>query len=217
MKLKVKICGITNLKDAIKAAELGADYLGFIFSASPRQVSIRDCKVILAGLEQKGLLQNLKTVAVCVNETKVQMESIVRECGIDFIQLHGNEKPDFANGLAFSWYRVFRIKDENDILNLSVDSWNCQRILVDALVAGVYGGTGNRISPKIALMAGDMIRKSGKEFFLAGGLNTDNIKEAVLSIKPDGIDISSGVETRPGKKSFSKLEKLFRVIGEISC
>jgi len=214
MKLEVKICGITNLKDAIKAVELGASYLGFVFSSSSRQVTVRDCQVILAGLDKKGLRKKIKAVGVCVNETKTEMEKMVEECGLDFIQLHGDEKIKFSNGLQFPWYRALRIKDEKDIAILSVDSWDCKRLLIDARVDGAYGGTGKRISAEIARMAGEKIRESGKEFFLAGGLNPDNIKEAILSIHPDGVDISSGVETRPGKKSYGKMEKLFREINE---
>ncbi len=214
MMLKIKICGLTNLKDAIKAVELGADYLGFIFSSSPRQVTIRDCQVILAGLEQMGFREKIKAVAVCVNEDKEVMEKIVEECGIDFVQLHGDEESSFAESLGFPWYRALRIKDKNDIGNLSIDSWSCERLLLDARVDGAYGGTGKRISTEVAVLAGQEIGRCGKEFFLAGGLNPENIKEAILSIHPDGVDIGSGVEARAGKKSYAKMEELFREIDE---
>lgn len=216
MNIKVKICGITNSDDAKLAITSGADYIGFIFADSPRQVNRDTVKRIISELSNDGLLTKTKTVGVFVNTPAQDIEECMRVTGMDCIQLHGDETSDITNAYRFLWFKAVRIADMADVDALFTKkdlSWNCSRILVDTGIKSIYGGTGRRISKELALYAKDKIKFTGMEFFLAGGINPENVYDIVTSIQPDGIDVSSGVEESKGKKSRRKMEKLFHEIG----
>jgi len=208
--MKVKICGLTNYDDAALALELGADILGFVLAPSPRRVEPAQAARILARLRAEGRLAGRETVGVFVNEAPEAMAAAMAETGLDFAQVHGDEAPADCAALSFPWYRALRIASPEDAGRAS--DWDCGRILVDALSASGYGGTGLRVDFVAALAARDAVREAGKEFFLAGGITPHNVFEIVRSVSPDGIDLSSGVEERPGRKSPDKLEHLFSEI-----
>ena len=216
MKMKVKICGITSLKDAEMALALGADELGFVLAPSPRQVEPETVRSILAALEGKGFL----SVGVFVNETADAMRDIIAYSGLDTAQIHGDEDPAACAGFGFPWYRGVRIATVADAMSLVAAGWDCPRVLVDARARsdtasrGAYGGTGNQIGTWAAIAAGAIARGLGKEFFVAGGVKPRNVAAFVHSFGPDGLDVSSGVEDAPGKKSRDKLEALFHAVRE---
>ena len=215
--MKVKICGITNLDDAQRSIELGASMLGFIFAQSPRLVSPVEVSSILESLDGRGLLKEVKTCGIFVNESPRVMESIMRDTGLDFAQIHGDDTAALCSTYSFAWYRAFRIATRADYDRLAPaggSEWRCPIILADSYVRGVYGGTGMSVSSDTANYVKDRVRSAGKEFFLAGGITHENVAEFIAAVSPDGIDVASGVEERPGRKSKEKLEKLFAAVAE---
>lgn len=205
--MKIKICGLTNLEDAQLAIDLGASYLGFIFAKSPRQTDPEATRMIISNLKNRD---NVKCVGVFVNEQIEIMEAIAKDCGLDLLQLHGDEEKSAAKTLTIPWYKAFRLGEQSDIDDML--TWPCSRYLADAKVEGLYGGTGKTISTDVAKGACLKTGEMNKEFFLAGGITPENAKGLVDAIKPDGIDVSSGIEIKPGKKDPSKMKELFSVL-----
>lgn len=201
--MKVKICGITNLEDAIISAEYGADAVGFIFfKRSPRCIDVKTAKGII-----NALPPFITKVGVFVNEGRDRINKIIDEAGIDIIQLHGDEPPEFCNGFKKGVIKAFKISDEGRWVRgsrkvvgqgLSLASLLKYRVsayLLDTFEEGVEGGTGKAFNWEIA--------KEAKRFgriILAGGLTPDNVADAIKRVKPYAVDVSSGVEERPGKK-----------------
>lgn len=210
----IKVCGITNKEDALKAAELGADFLGFIFSKkSKRAAEALNIPEIVAELERSGYRNKVKLVAV-ITETDSEEAKLAYDMlegkAIDFIQLHDCGKSignDLFN-LSIPHYAAVNInseKDLNDIDELLL--LGEPRILIDAKVENQIGGTGTRIEKTLA----EKVSKKTK-LWLAGGITADNVVEIIKELKPELIDISSGIEEKAGKKDFSKLEKFFENI-----
>ncbi len=215
--MKVKICGLTNYADAALALELGADIIGFVLASSPRRIAPAEVARVLSRLRAEGLLAERESVGVFVNEPPEAMAAALAEAGLDSAQVHGDESPADCAALPFPWYRALRIASAGEAARAVSAGWACGRILVDSAVAGAaggqaYGGTGVRVGIEAALAARDAARAVGKEFILAGGIMPHNVFEALISVAPDGIDLSSGVEESPGKKSRDKLETLFAEI-----
>ena len=199
---QVKICGITNDEDALCAAACGADALGFIFyPPSPRYIAPDKAQQII-----KKLPAGIVCVGVFVNETAATVQRISELCGLDFIQLHGDESVEYCAGFAPEMIiKAVHLRDENDVLNAF--RYSAAAILVDSRHAGLYGGTGKTANWDLALKI-----KSKKPLILSGGLNEDNVGEALEKIAPAALDINSGVEIEPGKKDHEKLTGIFDVI-----
>ncbi len=211
MRPRMKICGLTNYEDAALAAELGADYLGFVLAPSPRRIAPEALSPIVERLREEGLLARARTVGVFVNEEPARMAAILERCGLDLAQIHGDEGPEDCERLGFAWYRALRVATAQEGRELA-SMWCASSspfLLFDAASRGTYGGTGTTIGLEAALASRDLTRIAGKLFFLAGGLDPENIAELVAAIEPDGIDASSGLEEYPGKKSAAKLERFF--------
>jgi len=213
MAIRVKICGLTNYEDTALAVSLGADVIGFIFAQSPRKVAPETVAGLLRALSAKGLRDRVITVGVFVNEKQETIERVLRQTGLDTVQLHGDEKSTDADRYPFNWYKALRISSKEDVDTVVVkEQWHCSRLLVDAMVAGLYGGTGKKITVDVARYAKKRVKDAGKEFFLAGGITPENVYTVLNAVQPDGIDVGSGVEETPGKKSVEKMERL---LGEI--
>ena len=203
--MKVKIFGITNNEDALKAVALGADALGFIFAHSPRQISMDKARLII-----NALPPFVKTVGVFVDEDAGEIRAHVSYCGLDLVQLHGNESPAFCRDLMPYTIKVFRIKDDAN-LALVRDYLNSVRaILLDTYVKDKAGGTGQTFDWRLAVQ----IKQSGIPVILSGGLGPANIAEAVDRVRPYAIDVNSGVEERPGKKSYVLMKGLMEKVGK---
>lgn len=211
--MKVKICGITSYEDARLALELGADLIGFVLASSPRRIEPRAVGGIVGRLRAEGLLTGRGTVGVFVNESPAAIARALSEGGLDAAQIHGDEAPEDCAALPFPWYRALRIGSASDATAKIGAGWACGRILADALSASGYGGTGSSIAEEAARAARDAARALGKEFFLAGGIGPHNAALIAAAVGPDGIDVCSGVEESPGKKSREKLELLFSELG----
>ena len=196
--VKVKICGITNLDDAMAAADFGADALGFVFfKKSPRYLSPANAKKII-----KRLPPFISTVGVFVNENKKNIEKIVLQTGINIIQLHGDETPKACN-LSKPVIKAIRVKSIETLGLVSKYKDKVAVFLLDTYTPEVFGGTGQVFNWDIAVEA----KKFGR-VILAGGLTPENIEKAVRLVHPYAVDVSSGVEAEKGKKDHLKM-KLF--------
>jgi len=198
---KVKICGITNYEDAAAATEMGADLLGFNFYAkSPRYVSPEKVAAIV-----RKLPAFIDVAGVFVNGTIEQVREIASQCQLDWIQLHGEETPEFCRWLTYDTAKLMkalRIKDTRDLQQ--VDDYSTDAILLDAYDPKRHGGTGITFDWNV-------IGHIGRRIFLAGGINPSNAVAAV-ELGVYGIDVCSGVEARPGKKDHKKMKALFESI-----
>ncbi len=193
---RLKICGITNLEDALKAAELGADALGFIFyKGSPRHISPRTASLII-----RELPPFVVPVGVFVDEEPEKVKAIAAETGISTVQLHGYETPEYCESLGLKVIKAIRIKERSDIMRLR--PYNVAAFLLDTFREGVPGGTGETFDWQIAIEA-----KALGRVILSGGLNPENVREAIERVRPYAVDASSGLEEKPGKKDHRKLEK----------
>ena len=203
--MQVKICGITNEADALFAAQCGAAAIGFIFyAASPRYIEPGATQKII-----RKLPQSLVSVGVFVNESQDIVKRIIESCGLDMIQLRGDEPPEYCRNFpAYQVIKAVELKNETD-LRLA-ESYNTAAILVDSRYAGLYGGTGRRANWELALRL-----KLKKPLILSGGLNDENITEAIEKVRPPALDINSGVEISPGKKDHAKIASLFKTIRKV--
>ena len=196
--IPTKICGITNLDDANVAVENGASAIGFIFyEKSPRTISINNAKSI-----SKHLPKTIARVGVFVNHEKDFIRLAISEVPLDMIQLHGDETPDFCNQFDVAILKALRIKNE---ASLSVmDQYDVAVFLLDTFSNDQYGGTGETFDWSV------LNRKFKTPIILSGGLNSENILDAIDAVNPSAVDINSGVESSPGKKDFNKLKSLFK-------
>ena len=187
--IRVKICGIASLEDALAAIDAGADALGFVFSPkSPRHVFPEQAAAII-----RHLPPFVQTVGLFVNETVETVNTTADLCGLDIIQLHGDEPPGFCDSVNRRVIKAFRVKD---IASLApIKDYRVSACLLDAWSPVAHGGTGQTFNWEFAACAAH----SGR-IILAGGLNPDNVAEAIRQVRPYGVDVSSGVESAPGKK-----------------
>jgi phosphoribosylanthranilate isomerase len=204
--VRIKICGITNLRDASMAAELGADALGFVFAPSPRKVTPQQaCRII------KGLPPFVQTVGVFVDEGLKSIRDIVDFCGLEMIQLQGDESPEFCSALMPHTIKGFRLNDSSSLLPIGGYRGKIRAVLLDAYQKGKRGGTGKTFDWNLATVA--------KEFeipvILSGGLNPSNIQRAVAAVQPYAVDVSTGVEESPGVKSPLSMKTLIEKIREL--
>jgi phosphoribosylanthranilate isomerase len=194
--LKVKICGITNLDDALYAAECGADALGFIFyPKSPRCITPDKAASII-----QKIPPFITTVGVFVNEKPDEIRHIISMTGLRTVQLHGEESPDTC-GLFFSAIKSFRVKDMTDLKQLEQYP-RVSACLLDTYSEAEYGGTGRIFNWDIAVEAKKMCR-----IILAGGLTPENIEAAVKHVRPYAVDVCSGVEAEKGNKDLKKVKE----------
>jgi phosphoribosylanthranilate isomerase len=195
MATRVKICGITNLSDAQAAVKAGADALGFNFyEKSPRFVSTKTATEISRALPPFTL-----RVGVFVNPAGELVQRAIAECGLNLLQFHGEEPPELCTQFGLMNMKAFRIRDTGSLKQLpkfQTDAW-----LLDAYSSDTFGGTGETFNWDLAIE----VQKLGKPVFLAGGLTPENVAEAIQKVRPFGVDVSSGVESAPGKKDHAKL------------
>jgi len=195
---RIKICGITCTEDALLAADLGADAIGFVFAESPRRVPPERAAEVV-----RALPPFVSAVGVFVNEPTGQILRLVEQCGLDTVQLHGDESPAQARELAgVKVIRAVRVRDESSLADLA--DWHVSAFLLDTYVESARGGTGKTFNWDLAKAA-----RLPAPIILAGGLNPDNIGKAIETVRPYGVDVSSGVEAKPGRKDPELLKRLF--------
>lgn len=201
LQIKVKICGMTQLKDALFAVEQGVDAVGFIFyKKSPRAVTMKTVREIITKLPPL-----VDTVGVFVNESAERVNKIADYCGLDLVQLHGEESPAFCRKIHRRVIKAFRVKDLQSIKQL--EKFPVSGFLLDTFSDDLHGGTGKTFDWNLALPA----KKMGP-VILAGGLTPRNILQAVRQVRPYGVDVCSGVEKSPGIKDLEKVRSFLKNI-----
>ena len=198
MRTRVKICGMTNLEDALAACELGADAIGFVFAESPRRISVERAADIADQLPPF-----VKTIGVFTDENP-RVASVRDWVPLDMVQLHGDQTEPFAEWLGITpLIRVVRIRDEDSLQLLQ--TWELgAAYLLDTWTPDQKGGTGGTFNWDLAVRA----KEFGKPIILAGGLTPENVADAIRTVRPYAVDVASGVESSPGKKDY-KLMKEF--------
>ncbi len=195
--VRVKICGITNLEDALLAVDYGADALGFVFfKKSPRYISPAKAKAII-----KRLPPFITCVGVFVNEKKKEIEKISEQTGINAIQLHGDEPPRTCRISGYPITKAVRVKSLENLELLSKYKDCVSSFLLDTYTPEKYGGTGQIFNWDIAVEA----KRFGR-IILAGGLTAENIEKAIRFVHPYAVDVSSGVEAEKGIKDHKKIK-----------
>jgi phosphoribosylanthranilate isomerase len=206
---RVKVCGITNLEDALAALEAGAEMLGFNFYArSPRYVSPAEARRVV-----ERLPEGIECVGVFVNEaTPEEVERVAREACIGAAQLHGDETPEFCRALRdLTTIKALRVGPGFDVE--AAAAYPTDALLLDAYVAGEWGGTGHTFDWSLARRTREAVPK----LFLAGGLRPDNVASAVAAVRPYAVDVCSGVETSPGRKSPSLMRRFVEQAKSVFC
>jgi len=201
MTTKIKICGITNIEDAFFAVEAGVDALGFVFyKKSPRYVSPERVKQIISMLPPF-----VTTVGLFVNAGGEAIETTVLLSGINVIQLHGDETPEECDFASHPVIKAVRVKDAGSLAG--IERYPVSALLLDAWSDQQYGGTGESFDWQLARnLTGQL------PLILAGGLNPDNVAEAIRVVDPYAVDVSSGVEKSPGLKDHDKIHKFIQQV-----
>jgi len=197
--LFVKICGITNLEDALLSVESGADAVGFIFyNQSPRFVSPETVRRIV-----EQLPESISKIGVFVNPSVRDVSAICGEVKLSAAQVHGNHTDGELRKLGTNLIKAFQVDDDFEVRILR--RYSVEAFLLDAFVKGKAGGTGKTFDWDIARKA----TKYGR-VILSGGLNPNNVGDAVRFVRPYGVDVCSGVEKRPGKKDLKKVREFIQ-------
>lgn len=195
MAVRVKICGITRLEDLRVAYDAGADAVGFVFYAgSPRQVSIEHASALVAALPPF-----VTSVGLFVGAEPVFVRQVLKDVPLDLLQFHGNESPDDCRGFGRPYLKAVRVRPGTDLLKYAADYPDALGLLLDAYVADVPGGTGARFDWSL------IPAHFPKPVVLSGGLTPETVAAAVRQVKPWAVDVSSGVEARPGVKDAAKV------------
>lgn len=200
MRKRIKYCGITREEDAMFAANLGVDALGFIFyQNSPRYVEPAVAQHII-----EKLPPFISTVAVVVNPDAEALNALIRQTQIDLLQFHGEESNDFCSSFNRPFIKAIRM---NDTINIDIamqDFPDAKGFLLDSYQANAHGGTGKRFAWE------RLPKQCSRPLILAGGLTPENVQQALAIPSVSGIDVSSGIETEPGIKSPEKMQAFFR-------
>jgi phosphoribosylanthranilate isomerase len=196
--VKAKVCGIITPEDALAAASSGADAIGLVFAESPRKVSLEEAREIAAALPE-GVLK----VGVFVNEEPEEVLRIAREVGLDYAQLHGDETPETVTFLREGGVKVMkalRVRDEGSLA--AMEGYGADLVMLDAWSEKARGGTGERFDWALA----KSLRGRGN-IVVSGGLNPENVREAISFFEPYGVDASSSLEEAPGKKNEERVRR----------
>ncbi len=210
-RIRIKMCGTTNLADAMVAVEAGVDTLGFIFyEKSPRNIDPEAARIII-----EQLPPFVDTVGVFVDRDREEVEEIIRYCRLGYAQLHGLESPKYCERLArfappCQVLKALRVGDHTRAEDIEPYHEHVKGFLLDTYQKDKVGGTGKRFDWSI-------IKRLNlkKTWILAGGLDVDNVAEAVEAVAPYGVDVNSGVEKRPGEKDHDRIRSFVRRVRDL--
>lgn len=203
--VRIKICGITRLNDALAAADAGTDALGFVFyPPSPRAINVDQAKKICCGLPPF-----ITKVGLFVNASPEDVLETTRLLSLDLLQFHGEESPDYCTQFNKPWIKALRVSSATDIKKEVEYFQQAQGILLDAYVEGIQGGTGSQFDWSL------IPTTLNKPIILAGGLTCDNITSAINQVKPYAVDVSGGVEIAKGIKDHDKIKTFINKVKAI--
>jgi phosphoribosylanthranilate isomerase len=202
MTTRVKICGITDLADALDAIAAGASALGFVFyKSSPRYVSPQLAADII-----RQLPPFVTTVGLFVNASQAEVAQVLEQTAIDLLQFHGDEPEVFCRGFARPYIKAFRVRPGLDVMQQVALYPSARGVLLDAYRPGVPGGTGEAFDWALIPAA------LAPQVILAGGLNADNVAEAISQVTPYAVDVSGGVEAAPGRKDRARINAFMAAV-----
>lgn len=202
-RVRVKICGITRVEDAVSAVNAGADAIGLVFfEQSPRHVSIHDARQIC-----QSIPPFVTVVGLFVNHKEHEVRHICEQVPLSLMQFHGDEPESFCARFDHPYIKAVRVKDASDVVLAEKNYPSAQGLLVDAYVDGVAGGTGETFDWSL------LPESTNQPLILAGGLNSDNVRNAIARVKPFAVDVSGGVEESKGIKDPVKIHNF---INEVS-
>ncbi|WP_371381583.1 phosphoribosylanthranilate isomerase [Sporomusa aerivorans] len=192
------------MESAEAARDLGADLLGFVFAESKRQITPALCRNIsrqVAGIGKVG---------VFVNMPLAEVQAIARECHLDYVQLHGDESPEYCRQVGYPVIKAYKIRAGFNLTDCSgyQTAWS----LFDSFSAGQQGGTGKVFDWQAAK---ELVRQAPRPLLVAGGLTPDNVAQAIGLLRPDGVDVSGGVETN-GRKDIDKIKRFITAVKEVT-
>lgn len=201
----IKICGVTNISDALAAASMGVDALGFIFAPSRRQITPERALSIC-----KELPPSIWKVGVFVNIDLREVKQIANFCGLTTLQFHGEESPEYCAQAPLPVIKTIKIKGAESLAQ--VHKYTSALILLESYHPTQPGGTGKVFPWELTLGIKEKIK-----FILAGGLNHENVARAISLLHPWGVDVCSGVEERPGKKDKNKMAQFIKEVKRIDA
>ncbi|MCU7920718.1 MAG: phosphoribosylanthranilate isomerase [Candidatus Thiodiazotropha sp. (ex Epidulcina cf. delphinae)] len=196
MRTRIKICGITRAEDAVEATRLGVDAIGLVFyPPSPRAVTLREAQAIV-----KSLPPFVTVVGLFVNEARPRIEAVAKETPLDLLQFHGDESAAECSGYGRPWIKAIRMREGCDLAAAEREFADASGLLLDTYQAGIPGGTGlrfdwSRIPETLA-----------SRVILAGGLDAENVEQAVRQVRPYAVDVSGGVELSKGIKDAARIQ-----------
>lgn len=200
MRTRVKICGITRVEDAIEAVQQGADAIGLVFYAnSPRYVAPAQAAEIV-----KKIPAFVSVVGLFVNAEPEEIKSILKIVALDVLQFHGDETPSQCRQFSKPYMKAVRVKSDTNLVQYAADYADAKALLLDAFAEGLPGGTGQVFDWKL------IPQNLGLPVVLAGGLNAENVAQAISAVKPYAVDVSGGVEASKGIKDAAKIAAFMR-------
>ncbi len=202
MRTRVKICGITNAEDALNAIKYGADAIGLVFYASsPRFVTISQAQQIVAAIPPF-----VSVVALFVNAPTAEIEAVLSQVRIDVLQFHGDENSAECERIKLPYLKAIRVKNDTNLLQCEVEFGSAKALLLDTYSETAFGGTGHVFN--WALIPQNMT----KPIILAGGLNPENVADAIKQVQPYAVDVSGGVEASKGIKDLAKIAAFMQAV-----
>ena len=202
MRTRIKICGITRVEDALICAQYGADAIGLVFyDKSPRNVTIAQAKAIVAALPPF-----VSVVGLFVNAQLNAIQMAISQVHLDVLQFHGDETPEFCAQFNLPFYKAVRVNSDTNLLQYCLDYSQAQALLLDAYSDAGYGGTGQTFDWNL------IPQNLPKLVILAGGLNADNVADAIRKTQPYAVDVSGGVEHSKGIKDAAKIAAFMQAV-----
>lgn len=203
-RTRVKICGITSVKDAISAVNAGADAIGLVFYAtSPRFISIEQAQQIVAAVPPF-----VAVVALFVNALPTKIKTVLAQVRIDIVQFHGDETPSDCEQIKLPYYKAIRVKADTNLLQYEVEFSSAKALLLDTYSDAAFGGTGQVFD------WGLIPRSLTKPVILAGGLTAENVALGIKQVRPYAVDVSGGVEQSKGVKDVAKIAAFMHAVEE---
>ena len=202
MRTRIKICGITRVEDALICAQYGTDAIGLVFyEKSPRNVTIAQAKVIVAALPPF-----VSVVGLFVNAQLNAIQMAISQLHLDVLQFHGDEMPEFCAQFNLPFYKAVRVNSDTNLLQYCLDYSQAQALLLDAYSDAGYGGTGQTFDWNL------IPQNLPKPVILAGGLNADNVADAIRRAQPYAVDVSGGIEHSKGIKDAAKIAAFMQAV-----
>ena len=208
LRTRVKICGLTNVEEAIVAGSLGADAIGLVFyPRSKRALSIEAAVSI-----RQALPTFVSAVGLFVNPTEAQVETVLKQLHLDCLQFHGDETPQFCASFGLPYMKAIRVRAGLDLEREMAKFTTSSAILLDSFDKQSAGGTGTSFDWEVAARA---VGATQQRIVLAGGLDAQNVAAAIRQVQPYAVDVSSGVESVPGRKSPERMQAFFNEVNSV--